>query len=187
MIPSVKRCFHIMEIHRMPEHIRDHSVVVAKIARLISRSLAAGGCDVSVERATAGALLHDIGKISALQMGGDHCELGKMICLEERCDEIAEIVSRHVRFPAAGIPETVSEEEIVYYSDKRVKHDRVVPLEDRLDYIIERYGRNNDKIKEAIRANFSMCRVVEKRLFNTLTFGPEAVSSLAAEETLPLD
>jgi len=63
----------------------------------------------------------------------------------------------------------------------------VVPLEERLDYIIERYGRNNDKIKELIRANFSMCRVVEERLFSTLSFGPDAISSLAAGETLPLD
>ncbi|NCO61101.1 MAG: metal-dependent phosphohydrolase [Deltaproteobacteria bacterium CG23_combo_of_CG06-09_8_20_14_all_51_20] len=187
MIPSVKRCFNLMEIHRMPEHIMNHSVMVAKIARLLTRSLESGGYVLSVERATAGALLHDIGKISALKAGGDHCELGRMICLEEHCDEIAEIVSRHVRFAATAIPETISEEEIVYYSDKRVKHDQVVPLEERLDYIIERYGRNNDKIKELIRANFSMCRVVEERLFSTLSFGPDAISSLAAGEILPLD
>ena len=109
----------------MPEHIMNHSVMVAKIARLLTRSLESGGYVLSVERATAGALLHDIGKISALKAGGDHCELGRMICLEEHCDEIAEIVSRHVRFAATAIPETISEEEIVYYSDKRVKHDQV--------------------------------------------------------------
>ncbi|PIW01129.1 MAG: metal-dependent phosphohydrolase, partial [Deltaproteobacteria bacterium CG17_big_fil_post_rev_8_21_14_2_50_51_6] len=85
MIPSVKRCFNLMEIHRMPEHIMNHSVMVAKIARLLTRSLESGGYVLSVERATAGALLHDIGKISALKAGGDHCELGRMICLEEHC------------------------------------------------------------------------------------------------------
>jgi putative nucleotidyltransferase with HDIG domain len=175
-----------MELHKMPGHIRDHSVVVAKIARVLSRSLSLRGMSVSIERATAGALLHDIGKISALLMGGDHCEIGRRICIEAECHEIAEIVSRHVRFAASGIPENITEEEIVYYADKRVNHDSIVPLEERLAYIVERYGRNNEQIKQAIRNNFSMCRTVEDRLFRNLNFGPDSVSSLAFEETLPL-
>lgn len=167
----------------MPPHIRDHSIIVAKITRVLARSLSLSGIPISLERATAGALLHDIGKISGLLEGGDHCEIGRRICIEERCDEIADIVYKHVRFASWGLPESLSEEEVVYYADKRVNHDRIVPLDERLDYIMERYGRN-DAVKEAIRKNFSMCRVVEERIFNPLSFGPDSIQILAEAEAI---
>ncbi len=168
----------------MPEHIRDHSIMVARIARLITRNLRLKGLPLSLERATAGALLHDIGKILALEKGGDHCEIGRSICVREQCPEVADIVLKHVRFAFFGIPESVSEEEIVYYADKRVNHDKIVPLQERLAYILQRYGKNNRTFMEAIIANFSMCKRVEERLFRPLHFGPEEIESLAAGEPL---
>ena len=55
-------------------------------------------------------------------------------------NEIAPIVGEHVRLKNYHLNGAFSEKEVVYYADKRVKHDRVVTLKERQDYIIERYG-----------------------------------------------
>ena len=63
--------------------------------------------------------------------------------------------------------------EIVYYADKRVCHDEIVPLHQRLDYIVDRYARNDHERQELIRANFQRCVILEGYLFAGLDFQPE--------------
>ena len=66
--------------------------------------------------------------------------------------------------------------EIVYYADKRVRHDEIVNLNERLDYIIEHYGNSNAKLHELIRANFNQCVQLEGSLFDFLEFFPEQLA-----------
>ena len=143
MIPNIKECLYLMDQYQMLQNIKAHSLVVARVAHLIARSLDDAGCMISIEKVTAGALMHDIGKTSSLESGRDHSEIGRQICLENSLDEIADIVGEHVRLKAYDLNDGFSEKEIVFYSDKRVNHDRIVSLEERLAYILERYrGRH---------------------------------------------
>ena len=73
---------------------------------------------------------------------------------------------------------------IVYYADKRVNHDRIVTLDERMVYILERYGRNQEKYCNAIKENFDFCRKVEKKLFHKLDFGPNLLSHMAKNEKI---
>ncbi len=184
MIPSVDNCFQLMSVYGMLDNIKGHSVTVAKVARIISRKLIESGFAVSFEKVTAGALMHDIGKTASLKSGGDHSEIGRRICLENNLDEIAEIVGEHVILKNYNGSDDFSEKLIVYYSDKRVNHDKIVNLDQRLKYILGRYGRNDERICRAITDNFAKCRKIEKRIFSRLPFGPEEVSLLADAELL---
>ena len=184
MLPTVDACIRLMETTGMLTNIMAHSVVVARIAHLISRRLAEAGKGVSVETATAGALLHDIGKTRSLRTGEDHSKLGSRICLEHGFGEIASIVAEHVRLTGYCLDGDYSEKEIVYYADKRVNHDEVVSLDERLDYLLERYGGTEKHLRRAIRSNFEMCRSVEEKLFRALDFAPEALSVLVIDEDI---
>jgi len=162
----------------MLDNIKSHSVVVAKVAHLIARGLLDAGIDVSIEKVVAGALLHDIGKTPSLRSGGDHSEIGRQICLQNHFDGVADIVGEHVIFTDDGLNQIYSEKEIVYYADKRVNHDHIVSLQERLAYILLRYGRNQEDLCRKIRKNFEFCKLVEKRLFKKLDFDPEVLSEL---------
>ena len=72
MIPTEKECFDLMVQYQMLDNIREHSIVVADIVRAITSGLVDSGVQLSVEKAVAGALLHDIAKTQCLQTGGDH-------------------------------------------------------------------------------------------------------------------
>ncbi len=186
MIPSIATCFELMDKYHMLENIKAHSIVVTKVARVITVGLRNAGLDISIEKVVAGALLHDIGKTSSLGTGKDHSEIGRQICLENHLDETASIVAEHVRLKDYSPNGNYSEKEIVFYSDKRVNHDGIVSLEDRLTYILERYGKNKEGLCLAIRMNFELCKRVEKKLFKKLTFNPESLAALVENEDIGL-
>ncbi len=110
--------------------------------------------------------------------------MGRLICIENQFSEVADIVGEHVKIKHYSPEADLSEKEIVYYSDKRVNHDQIVSLEERLAYIIERYGGNHASIQRRIRDNFDMCRRVESRLFGLLDFAPDSLPCLAEKEDL---
>ena len=186
MVPSIQECYQLMDTYRMLDNIRAHSVVVAKVARLIAQYLREANIDISIETTTAGALLHDIGKTASLQSGQDHSEIGRQICLENHLDEIAAIVAEHVRLKDYALNGSYTEKEIVFYADKRVKHDQIVSLNERLVYIIERYSRGEEQLSRAIKENFSLCRQVQEKLFRKLPFSPEALPRMVAGCRMPL-
>jgi hypothetical protein len=84
------------------------------------------------------------------------------------------LVVQHVVLDAASFPETpLSAKELVYYADKRVNHDQIVSLDQRLVYILDRYGQKDPLRFAAIRKNFERCQRIEAAIFSGLDFGPD--------------
>ena len=104
--------------------------------------------------------------------------MGRRICNENHLEEIAEIVGEHVRLRGYDPDEKVSEKEIVYYADKRVNDDVIVSLEERLKYLLRRYGRGKADLQHLINENFNLSKRVEKKLFAKLDFRPEALTRM---------
>jgi len=184
MIPSIQRCLAIMDKYHMLDNIKAHSVMVAKVAHVITVGLNQKTEKISKDLILAGALLHDIGKTQALKHGGDHVKIGQEICLKEGLDEIVPIVAEHVVLKSFARDGKIEEKEVVYYSDKRVNHDRVVTLQKRLEYILERYASRNPGLKVAIINNFNVCKKVEAKLFQYLNFQPPEIEGLVRKTEL---
>ncbi|TBV79465.1 MAG: HDIG domain-containing protein [Desulfobulbaceae bacterium] len=170
-IPSDAECRHLMDHYQMPEHIRAHSLVVRQVAEFLARQLVQQGKPVCVELVVAGALLHDIAK--ALCLDGDclHAERGGEICREHGYFELMPLVAEHVQL-FRGFTDQCGEREIVYYADKRVRHDQVVSLEERRDDLIRRYAADDPPRQDIIRQNFQICRRLERCIFTGLPLTP---------------
>ena len=82
-IPDVKQCLGLMEQYHMLPNIREHSIVVARVAEIITHGLLEAGQNLSLEKVIAGALLHDIGKTACLDNDDDHAAKGLAICLTQ--------------------------------------------------------------------------------------------------------
>lgn len=177
MIPTVAQCFRLIDEHRMLANIREHSIIVARIATRLAEELRDTGHQLSVSLVVAAALLHDIGKTACLDSDRDHAAYGREICLAHGFDELAEIVGGHVSFRDNSLG-TFSEYDIVFYADKRVTHDQVVSLDEREIYILERYGRNDPHRLAIIREHCRSWRLVEARLFASLGFEPVELAGL---------
>jgi len=162
-----------MDKYAMLDNIRAHSLVVARVSHVLLQALTnkpkKNAPLPSSDLVLAGALLHDIAKTQCLKNQCDHAKRGRDICLQLGFPEVAEIVREHVI-----LTEFSSErydtghflaKELVFYADKRVRHEEIVSLEERLEYILERYGNNDPKRYSLIRENFAKCQQLETFLF----------------------
>ncbi len=179
-IPDRQRCLELMDKYAMLDNIRAHSLTVALVAEQLYDLLASSISKEFLpnkELITAGALLHDIAKTRCLNDDCRHAEAGAHICFEEGLPEIAEIVSEHVILSDPDCNRWQEgrffAKELVYYSDKRVKHNQIVTLDERLDYIIDRYGANDEYTIHRIRKNFITCQNLEKAIFDPTGTSPE--------------
>lgn len=169
-----------MADYAMLANIKDHSFMVARVASLLSKELARAGVQIDCGLAVAGALLHDIAKTQCLESRCNHAQVGVEICLELGFPEVADIVGEHVVLSDFSPPQ-LSAKEVVYYADKRVNHDRIVTLKERLEYILERYGQGDPALIEKIHVNFGKCCQIEDRIFSFLDFQADQVPSLVRE------
>lgn len=163
-----------MDEYAMLDNIRAHSIMVARVAYFVLQGLADSSSSPppSEKLVLAGALLHDIAKTPCLKNRCDHAKHGREICLELGYPEVAEIVREHVILMDFSLARygkgDFLAKEIVYYADKRVRHDEIVSLEERLEYILENYGNNDPKRHRLIKENFAKCQQFENFLISSM-------------------
>lgn len=181
-IPPVDECLQLMEHHEMMPHIRRHSLTVARLAAIMGMVLNDRGARLSIPLIIAGSLLHDIAKTRSLREGGNHVEMGRRMVLEMGYPEVAWIVGSHVD-PGPRVAEVVNEATLVNYADKRVLHDRVVPLKERLEDLMARYGKtaeNRARIEEMAK-NIER---LENTIFSRMSLSPDDLESIAGSYSL---
>ncbi len=171
-VPDAAACHALWDRYAMPEHIRAHSSMVADMAMALARAAMADGtgredgADLHLPSVLACALLHDIAKDYTIRFGGNHAQLGGAWTLHETGNpRIAQGVMHHVHWPwrvDVAVPQWLMPL-IIIYADKRVKHDRLVKLEERFDDLIERYGRT-ERIRERIRESHEQAVDIERAL-----------------------
>lgn len=190
-IPTIRQCLSLMDEFAMLDNIRQHSFVVARCASALLAGLKRAGKTgaplPAEELVVTGALLHDIAKTQCLQGNCRHAQVGRDICRDLGFPEIGEIVSEHVILSDFS-PERYRQgifdaKELVYYADKRVRHDQIVPLDNRLIYILDRYGDNDPRKETLIIANFRHCQELEGHLFSFLDFPPEVLPQYITEDS----
>ncbi len=177
----------------MLDNIRAHSIMVARVAQVLFQELANSSKITpstlpSEDLVLAGALLHDIAKTPCLKNRCDHAKHGRDICLELGYPEVAKVVREHViltnfsmtRYETGHFLAT----EIVYYADKRVRHDEIVSIEKRLEYILENYGNNDPQRYSLIRENFDKCRQLEASLFSAIAITTSDIQKAISTSTL---
>jgi len=173
-----------MDSYAMLDNIRAHSLTVARVAEALLTGMAESKVNGTQLPDTAlvlaGALLHDIAKTICLNTQCDHARKGRDICQDLGYPDIGEIVREHVvlkDFSTDRYGQGIFfAKEIVYYADKRVRHDRVVSLDERMAYIIERYGNNDKQRHKVIEENFQRCKTLEHHLFCHIHFAIEELA-----------
>ena len=183
-IPDQQTCLTLIDHYDMLDNIRAHSFVVARVAETIVQGLGTAGTmeilPPDLDLVLAGALLHDIAKTKCLDGGCRHADEGQQICIDHGFPEVGAIVGQHVILNSFMREDykkgRFGAHEIVYYSDKRVNHTAIVSLEERLDYIIDRYGDGTRYIENRIRENFQDCLDLERYLFSFLPFSPDELA-----------
>jgi putative nucleotidyltransferase with HDIG domain len=166
-IPSQEECDELMAKYCMLPNIIAHSRQVMRVSLVITDNLKNV---VSINRhlVIAAALLHDITKTRSLETREPHDQSGGELLRELGFTRVGEIVEQHVILLDFNPQEKLEEREIINYADKRVMHDRIVSLSERMEDLIQRYG-TNEKIKNLIRQRESNTYAIEKKIADSMS------------------
>jgi uncharacterized protein len=161
-IPSRAECDELIVQYSMLPNIVKHSREVMRVALAIVDNLRSG---VSVNRdlVLAAALLHDIAKTKSLETKERHDASGGALLRELGFRSAAEIVEQHVIIQNLNLEGRLEEREIVYYADKRVLHDTIVTIEERVHDLIRRYAAT-EEIRHRILQNKTQALAVERKI-----------------------
>jgi len=176
-IPCKKTCYDIIRGHSMMDHIIAHSKMVHNVVDMICRHIALEYPHINIELSKSAALLHDITKTRSFTTGEMHAETGGELLETLGFPETGDIIRQHVILDCYDSTADVNEAEIVNYSDKRVLHDRVVSLEERLDYIFEHYVTDKkffNRYKLLRKKTFEL----EDKLFASIDITPDDLEVL---------
>lgn len=181
MIPNLEEIYSILEKEKVPHHIILHSEKVAIISLFLGYFLKQKGIVLDLSLLIAGALLHDVKKYQTLIYGGNHAVEGYYFLKDLGYERIGKIVLSHIYYKPSHPLASITEEEIVYYADKRVKHEEIVSLKERFKDLKIRYGQN---FKAWMRINHleELTKLIERRIFKRLPFGPEKILELEKVE-----
>jgi len=158
---------------------------VAQVSLVIARLLAGCGLLLDPSLIDAGALLHDITKMSSMRQGENHATSGAQLLDGLGYPQVAEIVRQHI-FPDLETPGTITEAQVVFYADKRVQHEVIVSLADRLRDLQERYGGTPERNARMAAMN-RHTEILEGRIFTWLPINPEILNSLNGRQPDDLD
>jgi putative nucleotidyltransferase with HDIG domain len=162
-IPSESECLEIMEKYKMLPNIIEHSIQVKNVSIAIANNLI-DKSSINMELICAGALLHDIAKTITLKSGERfHDKIGANIIMELGYPQVAEICANHVYLDSFNPNGNIEEREIVHYSDKRVKHSKIVSLEERFEDLLVRYG-STEKSRATILENQKFLYLLDEKI-----------------------
>ncbi|MCP4131691.1 MAG: HDIG domain-containing protein [bacterium] len=175
-IPSEAECYKLIEEYKMLPNIIEHSKQVRNVSLKITDNLADPSL-INRDLVNAGALLHDIAKTRSINSGElRHDSIGADMMRELGYESIAIIIESHVIFHGFKPEGPLEVREIVFYADKRVMHDRVVSVAERVDDLVNRYGKT-DEIKEMIIQNKKFILAMEAKIQKFLIVDMELITS----------
>jgi uncharacterized protein len=174
-ILAKKKCFQLMCDMQMPEHIMAHSIQVCRVGVCLVDFLKLQGFQMDEQLVIAAALLHDITKNRSFETEENHALTGGQFLTDLGYPQVGELVRQHVRLDDYSDQKRLTEAEIINYADKRVLHDRIVSLEQRMSYIRERYGQRPEH-RHRIQLLWEKTVALERQIFRYLPFLPEGLN-----------
>eukprot|EP01105_Mastigella_eilhardi_P007470 TRINITY_DN18905_c0_g1_i1.p1 TRINITY_DN18905_c0_g1~~TRINITY_DN18905_c0_g1_i1.p1 ORF type:complete len:288 (-),score=69.76 TRINITY_DN18905_c0_g1_i1:95-922(-) len=163
----------------MAPNIRNHCRAVHRVAMAVVGALSPAALSAAQPRhkpytfealVSASAFLHDITKTRSLTTKEHHDHTAGAEMRARGLRAVARVVEQHVDLRHFDPNDRLRAAEVVCYADKRVKHDAVVSLEERLQDLVVRYCRNAED-NAAMQRRFDQYRGIEEKLIHCTTAG----------------
>jgi uncharacterized protein len=171
-IPSPEECDELMAKYSMLPNIIAHSRQVMRVSLAITDNVKKG-VTINRDMIIAAALLHDITKTRSLKTKEPHDQSGGELLRGLGFVSVGEIVEQHVILFDFDPKARLKESEIINYADKRVMHDSIVSLAERVQDLIQRYGVT-EEIKNRIQQNEIQVIAIENKIAASIAIDLDA-------------
>lgn len=172
-IPSDEECLRLWDKYQVLPNIREHSFTVTKVGDEIVNIIKSKGYTVNGPLIHAACLLHDIAKSYTLYYGGEHAQVGSAWALQDTGNPaLAQAILFHVYYPwdSGDFKLDLNPLQalcLVAYADKRVRHNKIVSVQERFADILDRYGKTEFS-RQIITENCHQTEKLELALIDIL-------------------
>ncbi len=159
ILPTEEQCLQYFDEFKVPGKIKEHCLNVQKVAVFLAEKLKEKGFDININLVSNTALVHDLFKLVAIKDLDENFgpysdeEIKSWKELREKYPNMYESDVGYIFFKDdypefalalknASVPGKENrswEEWIVHYADWRVKQNKIVTLQERLDYLKNTY------------------------------------------------
>lgn len=160
-LPTKEECIALLRKNNVPDNIIAHTKKVCEFSLKVCDMLEGRNIKVNKDLVAAAALLHDIKKLDP----GEHEIEADKLMQSLGYPEVGMVIKKHGLkhlFESEFMPKTW-EEKVVFYADKRVKNDKIVSVDERFEYIKQRYKSDDVEKEIELTKNF------EKELLGDVT------------------
>ena len=166
-IPTKEECIELLRKNNVPDNIIAHSSAVCDFSMKICDILEKRGINVDRDLVAAAALLHDVKKLAP----GEHEIEGASYAESFGFPEVAILIKKHglKRCHEDEFKPKTWEEKIIFYSDKRIKNDKTVSVDERFEYIKQKYKRG------VVDREIKLTKKIEKELLGDEKYAKENI------------
>ena len=142
VVPDLAECRKILADYGTPAHVIGHCEAVAHCALVVARALNEKGYDLDLALIRAAGLLHDVARVEK-----DHQQAGAALLRSLGYPAVAAIIEVHMTYPAFSPIADFNETDLVCLGDRLCKFDEYVGLEERMNYIMDKFRDNEEAIR----------------------------------------
>lgn len=175
-LPNLKYCLLLLKEQGNPQNIIEHSIRVSQVTLELVKKLAKN-YKLNIKLAVLGALLHDITKMKSIKTGEDHAQTGALLLEQLGYKSLAPLIRYHIALKEPIANPHITEVELVFYADKRVKHTEVVSLKERFLDVIKRYCKNQKPTPDMLKI-YKQAITIEKIIFANIDLTPRDLLKL---------
>lgn len=167
----------ILSDRNCPAHILEHSMRVSQVGVVIAQNLCQDTL-LDVEFVRSACLLHDVMKMPCIEQDCNHAEEGARLMTQLGFPALGKIIHQHVYLEDPyGHEHPITAAHILNYADKRVRHSTVVTLQERFEYLFERYGITEKRLKR-LQQLFHETLFLEEVIFARCDINPARLIEL---------
>ncbi len=199
-LPTREECRALWDHYKTPKHIRRHMEQVNRVAVYLAQRLRRAGKSVNIDLVDRASLLHDTLRVTewktltfeyfpeaptaeeiqaweaqrrSIPSHIPHAQVNADL-FRDRFPELANVIAVHSISDAAHLHSW--EEKIVHYADRRVSHDRIVTLHERLDEAHQRYARVSGESLERRPDIVAALHRLQDELFSMISEDPDQLA-----------
>jgi len=157
-VPTREECEAILkDLAHVDEPVYAHGLAVSAVAEKICNTLVRSGCSIDCELIVAAGLLHDLAKGKP-----HHDQEAARLLTKIGYAEVASIVAVHTDI-ACFLQTPIDCAEVLYLADKLVSGDTIIPLTQRFQVALEKYG-HDPEIRKKIEKRFQNAEMIQKKI-----------------------
>lgn len=160
-VPNREECYCILNLYNVPDNVIKHCTKVSQVSLYILKELNKKGYNFNEKLLESAALLHDIARKSK-----DHAKVGGEIITKLGYEPVGNLISTHMDIKVEE-KEDITEDEILYLSDKLVREDEFITLEQRFSDSLLKYNINSEVLNK-IKERFDEARKIMRKVQNIM-------------------